>query len=37
MFTNKKRAGINTFGFGFSFYVAVTPKAPIKDPELYYL
>ena len=33
MFTNKKRAGINTFACAVSLYVAETPKASIKDHE----
>ena len=33
MFTNKKRAGINTFVCGVSLYVAETPKPSIKDHE----
>ena len=33
MFTNKKRAGINTFVCAVSLYVAETPKASIKDHE----
>ena len=33
MFTNKKRAGINTYVCGVSLYVAETPTASIKDHE----
>ena len=33
MFTNKKRAGINTFVCAVSLYVAETPKPSIKDHE----
>ena len=33
MFTNKKRAGTNSFIFAVSFYVAETSKASIKDHE----
>ena len=33
MFTNKKRAGINTFVCAVSLYVAETTKALIKDQE----
>ena len=33
MFTNKKRAGINTFVCVVSLYVAETPKPSIKDHE----
>ena len=33
MFTNKKRAGTNSFVFAVSFYVAETSKASIKDHE----
>ena len=33
MFTNKKRAGINTFVCTVSLYIAETPKTSIKDHE----
>jgi len=33
VFTNKKKAGINTFVCAGSLYVAETPKASIKDHE----
>ena len=33
MFTNKKRAAINTFVFAVSLYVAETPKTSIKYHE----
>ena len=33
MFTNKKRAGINTFVCAVFLYVAETPKTSIKDHE----
>ena len=32
MFSNKEREGIATFVCAFSFYVAETPKATIKEP-----
>ena len=33
MFTSNKRAGINTFVYVASLYVAETPRATIKDHE----